>query len=405
MKFCHRCCCVAQGTLKLLCAGTTHILAPPSIFIVVYYSLLKYMSSTIRAILVSSTRGVLELWGALFGFAITYIAFTLLSVFASFYQKMDKSPVVQQNLMHRFDGSALGDEFEGIGEAAPRGDVISPIKAAKLSFELWLKSVGPPRAVPRPDSFYKGVVDCLWKADVFTKEDLALCRDPAQLGGNTPGSRDFIGVAWQEAGDRFVAPQTPEHVASASRSMLPPGPSGNGAEWSDDMLMLQFARLEALQQRMQQKKLEAAKATPELDYSKALQEVGLEDLPFDRRPCPTATNKWFALAEKVKKTQSCTFVYGKLEDFLPKHSRMGGEPEEEEESSEAIKAMQKVMGVQKTKKTLSFLGCLESLDGYIVAGAMLKQFSLASGLAYLSVVKQVAAKAVSGGKRHGVAVS
>ena len=158
------------------------------------------MSSTIRAILVSSTRGVLELWGALFGFAITYIAFTLLSVFASFYHKMDNSPVVQQDLMHRFDGSALGDDFEGIGEAAPRGDVISPIKAAKISFELWLKSVGPPRAVPRPDSFYKGVVDCSWKADVFTKEDLALNRDPAQLGGNTPGIRDFIAIAWQEEG-------------------------------------------------------------------------------------------------------------------------------------------------------------------------------------------------------------
>ena len=108
------------------------------------------------------------------------------------------SPVVQ-NLLQQFDGSTVDDNGErqnSEGFARPleaqRGGVVSPVRAAKLAFEFWLKSVGPPRAVPRPESFYKGVVDFLWQADVFTKEDLALCTDPSQLGGSTTAAGTLL---------------------------------------------------------------------------------------------------------------------------------------------------------------------------------------------------------------------
>ena len=335
------------------------------------------------------------------------------------------SPIVQQNrvgrmtrpaesileplnLSDRFDGSTADDGDDGpqhdlyqeagdVQQVPFRAGPVPPEEAAKLAFEFWLKGVGPSRAVPRPESFYKGVVKFLWGADVFTKEDLALHTDPANIGGNSPGSWTFIELAWRAAGG--VPESTVQQALPRGRTGFSQD-AGDGREFSDEQLLKQFLRLEALQKRQ-----DVAKATPVLDYSAALTGLGLESLPFDRRPCPTAAGKLFASAEKARKTQSCQFVFAKIEGFLPGHSRTGGEHDSEDESSEAIKAMQQVMGVHKAKRTLSFLSCLEALDGYIIAGAMTQQFDLAAGLSHVSIVKQVAARAAREGHRHGVAVS
>lgn len=304
-----------------------------------------------------------------------------------------------ENLMARFDTSTGGayDEHQPGFDNSSSG--VSADDAAKFAFEFWLKSVGPARAVPRPESFYKGVVQHLWTAEIFTKEDLALCKDPVQIGGHTPGSRDFIALAWAAAGGVPAIAETP--VWSSSRMRLSQE-VGDGGDFSDEQLMRQFARFQALQQP----KLEVAKPVVVLDYNAALINIGLDKLPFDRRPCPMATDKLHTLIEKMKKTHNAPFIFAKLEWFLPRHSRMlmGIEHETEEEPSESIKAMQKVMGIHKAKRTLSFLSCLEALDGYIVAGAMLKQFDLASGLTHVAIIKQIAGKAVDDRQRHGVAV-
>ena len=136
------------------------------------------------------------------------------------------------------------------------------------------------------------------------------------------GSRE---EAWAAAGGVPGIAETPALSRSRRRFSQE---LCDGGEPSDEQLMRQFARFQALQQP----KLEVAKPVAVLDYDAALKGVGLQRLPFDRRPCPTAAAKLFALAEKAKKIQSCPFVFVKLEWFVPRHSRKGGVQDSEDES-------------------------------------------------------------------------
>jgi hypothetical protein len=167
--------------------------------------------------------------------------------------------------------------------------------------------------------------------------------------------------------------------------------------------MLQtFAQFELLQQ----KKLEAAKAVVSLDYDKALAAIGLEKMPFERRPCPVGTEKLHGIIEKMRKTHNVPLVNASIKWFLPVHSRTPEHKDaEDEDESESMKMMQKAMGVKRSKHALSFLHCLEALDCYIIAGAMLKQFDLASGLTHVAIIKEIAGRAVDDGRWHSVAVT
>ena len=64
-----------------------------------------------------------------------------------------------------------------------------------------------------------------------------------------------------------------------------------------------------------------------------------------------------------------------------------------------------MMGVGKKKQSLAFLQCVDALHRYAIAGAMCGQFALASGMAHIAVVLQVASRAAEDGRRHSVAVT
>ena len=322
------------------------------------------------------------------------------------------SPIVQQNRVGRFNGQAVGDDLgEDDGFANGGGGFqdgpVAPEVAAKLAFEFWLKSVGPPRAVPRPEAFYRSVVEFLWKADVFTKEDLALCKDPANIGGNSPGSRDFIALAWSAAGGVFEAPPTPERVAvpfpRGRMGFSHFGTAAGSDPYSDEALEDRFLKMQfAMFEKLQGSK--AVEAQPVFDLDAALVEIGLAGLSEECKPCSEAVEKLHIATEKLRKTKRVPFVNAKLAAFLPAHARgVGFKADEDDDDSETVKAMQKVMGIKKEKRNMSFLQCTQALDTYIVAGAATKQFEFTAGLAHVAIVRQVAGRAVDDGERHGVA--
>ena len=268
--------------------------------------------------------------------------------------------------------------------------------AGKAMMNIWLHTVGPDRQIPRPEAFYSQIVDLLWTSDLYSVADLGAVKDPVPIGGNSPGQRDFIYAAWYAAGGRPPA-------APATRAVVDPFtmPEFDESSFSHAQMLRTFAQFELLSQQ----KIEAAKVVPTLDYDKALNAIGLGKMPFECKPCPNATAKLHTMAEKLKKTQKTPFVCAALRSFLPGLARQRGVREDdEEEESESMKAMQKMMGVKKAKLNLSFLQCLQALDSYALAGAMVEQFSLAAGLAYVRIIKQVGAKAVEDGKWHSVAV-
>ena len=143
-----------------------------------------------------------------------------------------------------------------------------------------------------------------------------------------------------------------------------------------------------------------------LDMQKELDRIGLGELPHDFKPSGEATDKLHTKAEKLAETKATPFVFANLHNFLPPHSRTGTshEDSDDEHESETMKSMRKVMGVQKQKRSMSFLQCVEGLHRYAIAAAACRQFKLSSGLAHISIVMQVATKAVNDQKRHQVAV-
>ena len=291
-----------------------------------------------------------------------------------------------QNLEDAFAGAADGQQ--------PLQQPVDIEVAGRIAFGLWLRTVGPLRAVQRPESFFDKVVNTLWDADIFTPEDLAHCFNPAHIGGGTPGIRQFIKDAWKAAGGKPADPGRPPAAHGAAASSDP-----YSSEALDDRLLkMQVAMFQQLQTS------KPVEVPPTFDLEAAIIEIGLAGLSEDCMPCSEVVEKLHAATEKLRKTKKVPFVSAKLAAFLPAHARaVGFKDDEVDDDSETLRTMQKVMGIKKEKKNLSFLQCMQALDTYIVAEAVTKQFEFTAGLAHIAIVKQVAGRAVEDGERHGVA--
>jgi hypothetical protein len=302
-------------------------------------------------------------------------------------------------------GEIAAPEVGAFAEEAPgREAVEARAKMAMLALTAWCQGLELQRIVTRPADFYQTLVEALWTAQVQTVEDLAALEDPieTQLISGTPpspGLRGFFRKAFASARDEY-----PQVVSAGA-----PTPNFNMSSSQDQLAQRQLEVTEQQLKLFEQigKKSAAVEPTPSVDMCVELTRLSLGNLPQDSMPCGESTDKLLGRAEKLAKTKKFPFVNMKLTAFLPPHARDGftANDSDDENESESFKAMQKVMGVKKKVSTLNFLQCMEALHRYVIAGAMCKQFSLATGLAHISNVMNAATKAGKERKRHAVAVT
>ena len=290
-----------------------------------------------------------------------------------------------------FDTMAIGVATAD-AEAAAMEMAESIETAAKLALACWLKSVDPPRSVPRAGDFFDKLVKALWDSDVRSGEDLARLPVQELAIGGTPGQRTFVLIAHTAA-----LAYWPQNAAATlpTQHALPVQ-----SEADDNQLQSQLQLFERL----------VANKKPDpvvhVDMQTELEQLGMSGLADDFKPDGELTDKLMAQVEKLSRTKKVPFVNVKLSNFVPHWAREPGatEEREEDEESETLRTLQRVMGVKQEKRTLTFLQCLQGLQRYIIAAASCKQFSLAAGWSYLGVVMQVATRAGAEGKRHTVAV-
>ena len=298
-------------------------------------------------------------------------------------------PVREAGVHERFPGDAAADARE---------------QMAKLALNAWLQQLDSDRSLARGADFYDHITNAMWAAHIQTVEDLANMEDPSdmQMICNTlpsPGLRSFFRKACVAARIECPSPEGAPRLPclALGASFEQPSLAQRQLEVTEQQLKL-FAQMGTKP---------VAEPTPSVDMSSELSRLGLSNLAQDSLPCGESTDKLLGKAEKLAKTKKFPFVNMKLAAFLPPHARdgIGANDSDDENESETFKAMQKVMGIKKKVCTLNFLQCMEALHRYAIAGAMCKQFSLATGLAHVGNVMNAASKAGKEGKRHAVAVT